>query len=92
MNRYFLSFAIDGEPARREVSLEDYCKAERAAGFRPKMASDDPRYMRTPATAGFSSGVISGHIEYGRSLEEILADAADAPPHIDIHPEGSEIR
>lgn len=38
-----------------EVSRDEWIRAERAAGFRPKMASDDPRYMQTQATGGFSS-------------------------------------
>lgn len=48
-----------------EVPKAEWIRAERAAGFRPKMASDDPRYMDTPATGGFySSGGISGRIRY----------------------------
>ena len=61
MNHYFLSSTIAGEKFEKEVSLEEFCRAERAAGFRPKMSSDDPRYMTTPATGGFSSSYgISG--------------------------------
>ena len=65
MTRYFLKVVLGGETVEREVSLKEWCKAERAAGFRPKMASDDPRYMTTPATGGFggSSG-ISGSIKF----------------------------
>lgn len=62
MNHYFLSSTIAGEKFEMEVSLEEFCRAERAAGFRPKMSSDDPRYMTTPATGGFGSSYgISGH-------------------------------
>lgn len=61
MNHYFLSSTIAGEKFEKEVSLEEFCRAECAAGFRPKMPSDDPRYMTTPATGGFSNGCgISG--------------------------------
>lgn len=47
------------------VTKEEWIKAERRAGFRPKMSSDDPRYMQVCATAGFTgpSG-ISGKVEY----------------------------
>lgn len=64
-NRYFLSAKLGSEYVKREVTLEEFCKAERAAGFRPKMPSTDPRYMTTPATGGFgSSEGISGHVEW----------------------------
>ena len=63
--RYFLSATIAGEKIEREVTLEEFCKAERAAGFRPKLWSGDPAYMTTPATGGFSSSSgISGRTEY----------------------------
>lgn len=64
--RYFLAATIAGEKFEREVSVEEFCAAERAAGFRPKMPSTDPRYMTTPATGGFgstSTGII-GRSEY----------------------------
>lgn len=64
--KYFLSVTFAGELIKREVTLEEYCKAERAAGFRPKMASDDPRYMITPATGGFGTANISGRVEYSK--------------------------
>jgi len=64
-DRYFLSVNLAGEEIKREVSLEEYCKAERAAGFRPKCSSTDPQYWTTPATAGFTGGNMSGSIEYG---------------------------
>jgi hypothetical protein len=47
-----------------EVSLEKYCSAERSAGFRPPLPSDDPRYMTTPATGGFGGAGIQGRIDY----------------------------
>lgn len=63
--RYFLSATIGGEKIEREVTLEDFCKAERDAGFRPKLPSNDPAYMTTPATSGFgNSNGISGRTEY----------------------------
>jgi hypothetical protein len=46
------------------VSPEDFCRAERVAVFRPKLATDDPRYMTTPATGGFTGGGIQGRVEY----------------------------
>lgn len=62
--RYFLSATIAGEKIEREVSLEEFCKAERAAGFRPKLCSSDSEYMTTPATGGFGDGRgISGRTE-----------------------------
>lgn len=48
-----------------EVSKEDWIKAERAAGFCPKLWSGDPAYMTTCATGGFGgSQGISGNITY----------------------------
>ena len=64
MNKYFLSVCFAGELIEREVSLEEFCRAERAAGFRPKMSSDNPHYMTTPATSGFGSGCSNGRVEY----------------------------
>lgn len=43
-----------------KVTKEEWIKAERRAGFRPKLSSDDPRYMTTCATGGFGDGSISG--------------------------------
>lgn len=64
MSKYYLSVTLGGEKIEREVSLLEYCRAERQAGFRPRMAYDDPRYMTTPATGGFSGNGISGSIKY----------------------------
>lgn len=48
-----------------EVSKEEWIRAERAAGFRPKCASDHPRYMQVCATGGFGSSYgTQGKIEY----------------------------
>lgn len=59
----------------REVSLEAYCRAERAAGFRPKLPRTDPAYMTTPATGGFGSGGISGRMEH---MPHLAVDARGA--------------
>ena len=65
MAKYFLSATVGSEKIEREVTLEEFCKAERSAGFRPKLWSGDPAYMTTPATGGFSNGNgISGRTEY----------------------------
>ncbi|MFG6084222.1 hypothetical protein ACEUZ9_000471 [Paracoccus litorisediminis] len=48
--QYFLKNE-DGE--EKEVGLEEFCRAERLAGFWPKVSSDHPDFMRIPATAGF---------------------------------------
>jgi hypothetical protein len=64
MNTYFLSVALAGEKIEREVTLEEFCKAERAAGFRPKLSSDHARYMTTLATGGFSGSGVSGRVKY----------------------------
>jgi hypothetical protein len=71
MDRYFLSATLGGEKVEREVSLEEFCRAERVAGFRPKLPSTDPRYMTTPATGSFYTAGISGRVEYdfGEDLE-----------------------
>ena len=63
MRRYYLRVYFNGELIEREVSVEEFCRAERNAGFRPKLASDDPHYMTTPATGGFGSSTgISGRV------------------------------
>ena len=68
--KYFLSVTLGGEKIEREVTLEEFCKAERAAGFRPKMWSGHPKYMTTVATGGFSgSGGVSGSIMYIQDTE-----------------------
>lgn len=64
-NRYFLSVVLGSEKVEREVTVEEFCKAERAAGFRPKLPSSDRFYMVTPATGGFSSGASSGRAAAG---------------------------
>lgn len=60
--RYFLSHPVFGE---KEVTREEWVKAERQAGFRPPCLSDNPRYWTEPATGGFYSNAgVSGRIEY----------------------------
>jgi hypothetical protein len=62
-NRFFLKY---GAEDWHEVTREEWIRAERAAGFQPKIASTDPRYWTTEATGGFSSGNVSGRVEYAR--------------------------
>ena len=59
--RYLLK--ADWQKDWQEVTKEEWIKAERAAGFRPKLASTDAAYMTTCATGGFCGGSISGRLE-----------------------------
>jgi hypothetical protein len=59
MNRYFLYAILGTEKIEREVGLDDYVAAERAAGFR----GHGPERNR-PATAAWSSGNVGGRVEY----------------------------
>jgi hypothetical protein len=54
MCKYFLTF---GRAEEREVTQEEFIKAERQCGFRPK-------YGDGVATGGFGSGMIHGRVEY----------------------------
>ncbi len=63
---FFLKYEGIGE---KQVSMKDWIKAERQAGFRPRMSSDDPRYMTTMATGGFGSGNLSGSIKFEKISE-----------------------
>ncbi|WP_391557166.1 hypothetical protein [Robertmurraya sp.] len=54
--KYFLSHPQFGE---KEVTKEEFIKAERAAGFRPKSGRDD-----VCATGGFSGKGLSGSVRY----------------------------
>jgi hypothetical protein len=47
---------------RREVSREEWIRAERAAGFRLGYAADHPSYWDTCATAGFLGKGYQGDI------------------------------
>ena len=60
--RYFLK--TTGYNNEVEVTKEEWIRAERSAGFRPKIQSTDPMYMKVCATGGFSSGYIQGIIRY----------------------------
>lgn len=61
MDKYYLKASF--QPDWVEVTKEEFIRAERAAGFRPKCASTDPQYMTTCATGGFSSsGGVSGRV------------------------------
>lgn len=45
------------------VPRDEWIRAERSAGFRPKLWSGDPNYMKVEATGGFSSSYgISGRL------------------------------
>lgn len=63
--RHFLK--ADFSDKWEEVSKEKWIRAERSAGFRPKMASNNPRYMDTYATAAFGGNGVSGTITYDGS-------------------------
>jgi len=60
--KYFLETI--GLNNKVEVTKEEWIRAERSAGFRPKMASNEVGYMSTCATGGFSNNFISGSIKY----------------------------
>lgn len=84
MERYFLSVTLAGEKIEREVTIKEFCMAERQAGFTPKISSRDPRYMTTPATGGFSSTTsgISGRVEWVPLMHPACAAAGkvEDPP------------
>lgn len=58
--------------AEREVTREEFIRAERSAGFRSKFGPDHP------ATAGFSNGVLHGRTE-NEDLLDAARIAADTP-------------
>jgi hypothetical protein len=63
-DRYFLKF--DGIPnSEKEVTKEQFIKAERGAGFRPK--SGNPNDV---ATGGFGNGSISGEVRCAWMVDE----------------------
>jgi hypothetical protein len=62
--KYYLEVELGGQKIEKEVTLKEYCSAERSAGFRPKMSSDHPDYMTTPATGGFGGSGISGRMRW----------------------------
>jgi hypothetical protein len=58
--RYLLK--ADHQAEYDEVSKETWIRAERTAGFQPKMSSDHPEYMNVCATGGFGGSGMSGKI------------------------------
>lgn len=62
MTKYLLK--ADHQTEWDEVTKEEWIKAERNAGFRPKLSSDNPAYMTTCATGGFGGAGVSGKIRY----------------------------
>ncbi|KKL87130.1 hypothetical protein LCGC14_1937830, partial [marine sediment metagenome] len=62
MNQCYLK--ADWQDEWEEVSKEQWIKAERGAGFRPKLYIEDSKYMTTCATGGFYGNGVSGKIEY----------------------------
>jgi len=53
-----------GESYYRKVTKEEWIKAERQAGFRPKCAYTDPDYMKICATGGFGGNGVEGKITF----------------------------
>ena len=84
MERYFLSVTLAGEKIEREVTVEEFCRAERQAGFHPKMSFSDPHYMTTPATGGFGSTMsgISGRVQWD-PLSPLVPPACAAAGKVD---------
>lgn len=59
---YFLRYNGEEE---HEVTKEEFVRAERAAGFHNTLGQPDE-----PATAGFGSGGVHGHVLYVNDSEE----------------------
>lgn len=66
MQKYYIQY---GDAEKKEVTKKEWIIAERAAGFRPKMASTDKGYMDVCATGGFTSGKTNGSIITENGLE-----------------------
>lgn len=62
--RYFLKGDWQGEEGWVEVTMEQFVKAERTAGFHNRLGRPD-----LPATAGFSGGGVQGKVDYPRASE-----------------------
>lgn len=62
--KYFLYTGLGPDRTEKEVTKQEFIKAERNAGFRPKLASNHPDYMNVCATGGFGSGDTGGSIKY----------------------------
>ena len=69
--RYFLR--AQWQEQWQEVTREQWIRAERMAGFRPKYGGDGP------ATGGFSGYGVSGKIEYADSAAPTGEAKPDAP-------------
>ncbi len=65
MKKYYLK--VNG--LEKEVDKKEWILAERRAGFRPKMASNNPRYMDVCATGGFGNDKVDGRTESVSELE-----------------------
>lgn len=64
MDKYYLK--PDWKNEWDEVSREEWIKAERNAGFMPKLSADHPDYMKTLATGGFYGKGVGGRIEFDK--------------------------
>lgn len=63
VDRYFLK--AHWQEDWQAVTKEEWIRAERSAGFRPKgLAFNDPKYKTTCATGGFTGGGVAGMIKY----------------------------
>ena len=80
MTRYFLT-------EEREVTKEEWVRAERAAGFRPK--GED---VGQPATGSFSSGKISGRMEESSPTGRMSCTGPEIQNIRKESPEGKELR
>lgn len=78
-NRYYLGAWLGGELTEREVTVEEFCKAERLAGFRPKLPSTDRFYMTTPATGGFSAGANTVFGRVAAGVKECATSSYEGP-------------
>jgi hypothetical protein len=65
--KYYVSTEVHGE---KEVDKETYIKFERGAGFRSKLGDGEI------ATAGFTSGGISGRVDYNVEEAALKASAS----------------
>jgi hypothetical protein len=67
--RYLLKSHLP-EASWIEVSKEEWIRAERHAGFRPKLSSDHPDYMKVCATGGFGNDFVDGKIERDTQIKQ----------------------
>lgn len=66
--KYFLEF----QGMKKEVTRAEWIQAERSAGFRSKFGDD------SEATGGFSSGGVSGSIEYVKTESDQVGHDSQA--------------